>query len=272
MQMSRSSAIRVVSPDASNTPPQRQPATGSVAVIAEISAGLLAPDAYTSPKFLYDALGSKLFEAICELPEYYPTRTEAGIFERHGAEIARAIGTGAPDRPGRRQLRQGGQPVPAAAAGPVRPGRHLADFLQEAVERLQQRFPHIEMTRWGWTFPAASSCPTRAPRSAAVLLSRFLDRQFHARTRRWPSCAACAPQCGADGGLLIGIDLIKDSAVLDAAYDDALGVTAAFNLNVLRHVNRLLGADFDIRPVAPPRLLQRRRKPGRDAPGSARAR
>src|SRR3954471_5262144 len=95
MQMSRSSAIRVVSPDASNTPPQqRQRAHGSAGVVAEISAGLLAADAHTSPKYLYDGLGSKLFEAICELPEYYPTRTEAGIFAAHGEDMARDISTG----------------------------------------------------------------------------------------------------------------------------------------------------------------------------------
>ena len=74
-----------------------------------------------------------------------------------------------------------------------------------------------------------------------------------------PRCAASA---ATDGGLLIGIDLVKDQAVLDAAYDDALGVTAAFNLNVLRHVNRLLGSDFDIRAMAPCRLLQRAARAG----------
>ena len=69
-------------------------ASATPATIAEISSGLLARDAWTSPKYLYDALGSKLFEAICALPEYYPTRTEAAIFARHGAEIAHAVGPG----------------------------------------------------------------------------------------------------------------------------------------------------------------------------------
>ena len=96
MHMSRSSAIRVVSPDAvAPASPAPHIAHGSAAVIAEISAGLLAADAQTSPKYLYDGLGSKLFEAICELPEYYPTRTEAAIFARHGADIAADVGPAA---------------------------------------------------------------------------------------------------------------------------------------------------------------------------------
>ena len=69
-------------------------ATATPATIAEVAHGLLAPSAWTSPKYLYDALGSKLFEAICVLPEYYPTRTEAAIFARHGADIAAAVGPG----------------------------------------------------------------------------------------------------------------------------------------------------------------------------------
>ena len=69
-------------------------ASATPATIVEISSGLLARAAWTSPKYLYDALGSKLFEAICALPEYYPTRTEAAIFARHGAEIAHAVGPG----------------------------------------------------------------------------------------------------------------------------------------------------------------------------------
>ena len=75
-------------------PSNVQVASATPATIVEISSGLLAREAWTSPKYLYDALGSKLFEAICELPEYYPTRTEAAIFARHGAEIAHVAGSG----------------------------------------------------------------------------------------------------------------------------------------------------------------------------------
>jgi dimethylhistidine N-methyltransferase len=247
MQMSRSSAIRVVSPDASNTPPQRQPANGSAAVIAEISAGLLAPDAHTSPKFLYDGLGSKLFEAICELPEYYPTRTEAGIFAAHGAGMARAIGTGTT------MIDLGaGNCAKAAGLFPLlQPAQYVPvdisrDFLTEAVGRLQQRFPHIEMTALGLDFSNGFELPDSVRHSRRLFfypgssIGNFSPGQAVAFLR------GLRANAGADGGLLIGVDLIKDGAVLGAAYDDALGVTAAFNLNMLRHLNHLIGADFDV--------------------------
>ena len=121
------------------------------------------PHASVSPKFLYDALGSRLFEAICELPEYYPTRTEAAIFARHGAEIARAVGARHhPDRPGRRQLRQGGPPVPAAASGPVRGDRHLGRLPARVAGTPAAALPATSRCgRWAWIFPAASRCRPR---------------------------------------------------------------------------------------------------------------
>jgi dimethylhistidine N-methyltransferase len=216
---------------------------------AELEAGLRLPDACISPKFLYDALGSKLFEAICELPEYYPTRTEAAIFERHGAEIARAIGTGTT------LIDLGaGNCAKAARLFPLlHPAQYVpvdisADFLQDAVERLQQRFRHIEMNALGmdfsggdWQLPDVVRQERRLFFYPGSSIGNFTPDDALAFLRR------VRAQCGFDGGILIGIDLAKDGSVLDAAYDDALGVTAAFNLNVLRHANRLLGADFDIR-------------------------
>jgi dimethylhistidine N-methyltransferase len=223
-------------------------AAANGAAIAEISAGLLAREAYTSPKYLYDALGSKLFEAICELPEYYPTRTEAGIFEEHGADMARVIGTGA-------TLIDLGAGNCAKAAGLfplLRPAQYAAvdisyEFLRDALDRLQQRFPHIEMTGLGLDFSSRFELPdtVRADRRLFFYpgssIGNFSPDQAIAFLRRLR-----ANTC-ADGGLLIGVDLIKDSATLDAAYDDAIGVTAAFNLNMLRHLNQLIGADFDVR-------------------------
>jgi dimethylhistidine N-methyltransferase len=218
-------------------------------VPAELDTSLRARQAWISPKFLYDPLGSKLFEAICELPEYYPTRTEAAIFDLHGGEIARTVGAGC-------TLIDLGAGNCAKAAGLfplLRPRQYVpvdisAEFLIDAVARLQQRFREIEMRAVGMDFSGAdwdlpdfvrderrlffypgSSIGNFTPEEAREFLQRV-----HAR-------------CGRDGALLIGIDLAKDRGVLDCAYDDALGVTAAFNLNLLRHVNRLLDADFDIR-------------------------
>ncbi|MYM89165.1 L-histidine N(alpha)-methyltransferase [Rugamonas sp. FT82W] len=249
MQMSRSSAIRVVSPDDSNTPApqQRRHAHGSAEVVAEIGAGLLAARPHISPKYLYDGLGSKLFEAICELPEYYPTRTEAAIFAQHGADMARAIGAGAV------LIDLGaGNCAKAASLFPLlQPAQYVPvdisrDFLTEAVGRLQQRFPEIEMTALGLDFSNGFALPDSVRRGRRLFfypgssIGNFSPEQAVSFLR------GLRDNAGADGGLLIGVDLIKDTAVLDAAYDDALGVTAAFNLNMLRHLNRLAGADFDV--------------------------
>jgi dimethylhistidine N-methyltransferase len=220
----------------------------SAHVPSELDASLRATAAWISPKFLYDALGSKLFESICELPEYYPTRTEAGIFERHGAEIARRAGVGAT------LIDLGaGNCAKAASLFPLlHPAQYVAldistEFLTESLERLRQHFAHIEMTALGLDFSGDFALPDTVRDEKRLFfypgssIGNFTPDEARAFLRR------LRLQCGDDGGLLIGIDLVKDKAVLDAAYDDALGVTGAFNLNLLRHVNRLLGADFDVR-------------------------
>ena len=223
----------------------------SAPVLTELGASLGADAPWISPKFLYDALGSKLFEAICELPEYYPTRTEAAIFELYGAEMARVIG------PGTTLIDLGaGNCAKAAKLFPLlHPAQYVAvdisvDFLRESIERLQQRFPHIEMTGLGLDFSSRLELPCVVRREKRLFfypgssIGNFTPDEACGFLRRVR--AGCEP----DGGLLIGIDLVKDSATLDAAYDDALGVTAAFNLNMLRHVNQLIGADFEVRQWA----------------------
>lgn len=218
------------------------------AIRAELSAELLAPQAATSPKYLYDALGSKLFEAICELPEYYPTRTEAAIFDAHLADIARSTGRGSTLI----DLGAGNCAKAARLFSVLQPAQYVpvdisVDFLKDAVDRLRQRFPLVKITGVGLDFSTTLELPETvrrdkrlffypgssignfAPEQAAALLGRLRDA------------------CRGDGGLLIGVDLLKDKPVLDAAYDDALGVTASFNLNLLLHLNTLLDADFDVR-------------------------
>ncbi|WP_317205343.1 L-histidine N(alpha)-methyltransferase [Janthinobacterium sp.] len=222
--------------------------SADAAARAEISAGLLGPQAVTSPKYLYDVLGSKLFEAITALSEYYPTRTEAGIFAAHGADMARAVGAGST------LIDLGaGNCAKAASLFPLlHPAQYVAldisyDFLSEALGRLQQRFPHIEMSGHGLDFSSRLELPgtVRAERRLFFYpgssIGNFAPQQARAFLRRLRANA------GDDGALLIGVDLLKDGATLDAAYDDALGVTAAFNLNLLRHLNRLIGADFEVR-------------------------
>jgi dimethylhistidine N-methyltransferase len=228
--------------------PDSNSSHASAAVLAELDAGLRAGTACISPKFLYDSLGSRLFEAICELPEYYPTRTEASIFTRHGHEMARAIG------PGATLIDLGaGNCAKAASLFPLlHPAQYVAidisaDFLRESIDRLQQRFPHIEMTGLGLDFSSELKLPGVVRQDRRLFfypgssIGNFTPDAARAFLRR------IRDQCDDDGGVLIGIDLVKDSATLDCAYDDALGVTAAFNLNLLRHVNHLAGADFDVR-------------------------
>lgn len=214
----------------------------------ELAAGLLADTPWISPKFLYDALGSKLFEAICELPEYYPTRTEAAIFQAHGAAMARAAG------PGTTLIDLGaGNCAKAAALFPLlQPAQYVAidisaDFVRDAVNRLQQRFPQIGMQALGVDFSSQLNLPASVRAEQRLFfypgssIGNFAPADAQAFLERVHGA------CGADGAILIGVDLEKDHAILDAAYDDALGVTGAFNLNILRHANLLLGSDFDVR-------------------------
>ena len=223
-------------------------ASEGAAVRTELLAGLLATHAHTSPKYLYDALGSRLFEAICELPEYYPTRTEAAIFGTHADAIATSVGSGA-------TLIDLGAGNCAKAAGlfaSLQPRQYVpvdisVDFLRDTVGVLRQRFPEIDMLGVGMDFsatldlPAAVSSRQRLFFYPGSSIGNYTPEQALAYLRRIR--AACADS----GGLLIGVDLVKEHALLDAAYDDALGVTAAFNLNLLRHLNTVLEADFDVR-------------------------
>jgi dimethylhistidine N-methyltransferase len=244
MTLSRTAAIRVVAPESSIKPVGI--AHGDAAAIADISAGLLAPQASTSPKYFYDSLGSHLFEAICELPEYYPTRTEAAIFARYGAEMAARIG------PGATLVDLGaGNCAKAASLFPLlQPRQYVpvdiaADFLQQAAVQLRQRFPAIDITPLVLDLSQPLSMPLSVPQARRQFfypgssIGNFTPYEAVAFLRQ------VRENVGADGGLLIGVDLVKDPAVLDAAYDDAVGVTAAFNLNLLRHLNHLAGADFD---------------------------
>jgi dimethylhistidine N-methyltransferase len=222
------------------------------AIRAELGAGLLAPQAHTSPKYLYDDLGSRLFAAICELPEYYPTRTEAAIFESRLDAIAQSVGQGVTliDL-GAGDCAKAARLFPALQPAQYVPIDISVDFLRDAVSRLQQRFPATSMLGLGMDFSETLALPdeVRAERRLFFYpgssIGNFTPQQALEFLRRLH--AACKSSGQANGGLLIGVDLVKDTRILDAAYDDALGVTAAFNLNLLRHLNKLLDADFDVR-------------------------
>jgi dimethylhistidine N-methyltransferase len=212
----------------------------------QLTASLGAMHAYVSPKYLYDALGSRLFELICEVPEYYLTRTEAMIFSMHEREIAEAVGQGA----ALIDLGAGNCRKAANLFASLEPKQYVAidistKFLQEAVDELQQKFPKIEMTCLGMDFssklklPSTLISPNKKFFYPGSSIGNFSPPDAIAFLRQIPEITA-----GEGGGLLIGIDLIKDHSLLTAAYDDSLGITSAFNLNLLNHLNRLLDADF----------------------------
>jgi dimethylhistidine N-methyltransferase len=215
------------------------------AIRAELSAGLLAPQAYTSPKYLYDALGSKLFAAICELPEYYPTRTEAAIIEAHLTDIARAVGRGCTLI----DLGAGDCSKAARMFWALQPVQYVpvdisVEFLRDAVGCLGDRFPQIGMTGIGMDFSRTLDLPDEVRREKRLFfypgssIGNFTPEEAVALLGR------ARDACRVDGGVLIGIDLVKERRLLTAAYDDAIGLTGAFNLNLLVHLNHLLDADF----------------------------
>ena len=225
------------------------------AIRAELEAGLRSPQAHASPKYFYDALGSKLFEAICEVPEYYPTRTEAAIFEAFGPQIAASVGSGCTLI----DLGAGNCAKAARLFACLQPAQYVPvdisiDFLRDAVASLRQRFPQIAMLGIGMDFSESLALPEEVCAARRLFfypgssIGNYTPQQALAYLQRIR--AACGGDDRAQksqGGLLIGVDLVKDKTLLDAAYDDALGVTAAFNLNMLRHLNALLDADFDVR-------------------------
>ncbi len=221
------------------------------AELAELAAGLLARPASIAPKYFYDRLGCALFGAICALDEYYPTRTEAKIFADNRDAIAAAVGTGGQFVDlGAGDCAKGAFWLPMLA-----PTRYLAvdvaaDTLDRALSALAAEHPAIEMVGIATDFSrrldlAADLAPLPTtffyPGSS---IGNFGPDEAHAFLRQIRALA------GPEGRLLIGVDTKKHAARLDAAYDDALGVTAAFNRNVLRHVNRRLGSNFDVAAFA----------------------
>ncbi|WP_280150882.1 L-histidine N(alpha)-methyltransferase [Piscinibacter sp. XHJ-5] len=210
-------------------------------------AGLQRTPAEASPKYFYDRLGSHLFDAITELPEYYPTRTEAAIFAARGGEMAACVGRGSTFVDlGAGNCAKAARLLPLLDASRYVAVDISADYLQEALRALQREHPALDIVGVGMDFSQSPALPpgVLTPGERAVFfypgssIGNFTPSQ------------ACAFLAGvrvqaAGGGLLVGVDLVKPVAALEAAYDDALGVTAAFNLNLLRNMNRAIGTDFD---------------------------
>jgi len=213
----------------------------------EVVAGLSAGRKTLPAKYFYDDHGSTLFEAITALPEYYPTRTELGILEERAGEIAQLV------PPGAALIELGsGSTVKARIllrAAPIAiyvPVDISAGFLSAEAARLKRDLPRLRILPVAADFTKPFELPAAVGASARVgffpgsTIGNFEPAEAAEFLRH------AARLLGPGAHLIVGVDLVKDAAVLNAAYNDAAGVTAAFNLNLLRRINRELGADFDL--------------------------
>lgn len=220
--------------------------TASPHFAPEIEMGLLAQSASISPKFLYDALGSHLFTAITLLPEYYPTNTEQHIFIQYQDQIAQAVGIGGTLI----DLGAGNCQKAESFFNTLKPSNYLAidfsvEYLQNALKKLEDKYPHILMQCMGMDFSKQLIIPNSIAKSKRTFfypgssIGNFSSSEALELLSQIKSHAD-------GGGLLLGVDLMKEDSLLMAAYDDPLKVTAAFNLNILRSINSHLGSDFKV--------------------------
>jgi dimethylhistidine N-methyltransferase len=199
-------------------------------------------------KYFYDERGSELFARICELDVYYPTKTELRIMHLHAAEMASLIGCRA------RLVELGsGSSMKTRVLLDRTPNLDAyvpvdisTDYLARAASRLREEYPHIAIMPVAADYSRAFSLPetNRATRTVVYFPGSTIGNLVPATARRF--LRTIAKVAGPRGGLLIGVDLKKDPRVLHAAYNDPEGVTAEFNLNLLAHINRELGGDFDL--------------------------
>ena len=218
------------------------------AIVNEVLDGLQQTPKRLPPKLFYDDAGAALFERICTLPEYYPTRTELGILRAHAAAIAAWAG------PNARIIEFGsgsGAKTRVLLESLERPSEYIPiDIATGQLERLAQelvnapRLKGLRVNPISQDYALPVVLPDSPQRSIVFFpgstIGNFEPADAAAFMRR------AARLAGRGGGLLIGVDLRKDAAMLERAYNDSQGVTAAFNLNILAHINRVCAADFDL--------------------------
>jgi len=196
-------------------------------------------------KFFYDAAGSALFDRICELPEYYQTRTELKILRNHANEIAALIGDdaeliefGAGALKKVRVILDAAQKLPAYVPVDI-----SGDYLRAVTCALELDYPDLMVDPVVGDFTQPLTLPSIGARRVGFFpgstIGNFRRDEALKLLTGWAEMLR-------GGGLLIGVDLVKDPAILHAAYNDAAGVTAQFNKNLLARANRELGADFDL--------------------------
>ena len=217
----------------------------------DVIAGLSLPQKALPPKYFYDAQGSRLFEAICRLREYYPTRAELALTRAHVGAIARFAGTRISPAVTLIEYGSGESMKSRLLIEAMRPSAYIPvdiseDALRNAAAKLRRRFPRLDIRAVHGDFsqplkiPMAQGHGRRVvyfPGSTIGNLTPEEAQVFLRMTRG---------QVGPRGAMLVGVDLKKDANVLHAAYNDARGVTAAFNLNLLARINRELRGDFNL--------------------------
>ena len=217
--------------------------------LAEIIEGLKQDEKMISPKYFYDERGSQLFEEITTLPEYYPTETELGILQDNAEEIAELVGPqasliefGSGSSLKTRILLENLHDL--AAYVPVDISEEL---LLESAANLRDDFPDVEILPVVADFTRSFALPEPAvmPVRNIVYFPGSTIGNF-TNEDALELLGVMHGEAGEGGALLIGVDLQKDPDIIERAYNDSAGVTAEFNLNVLRHINREFGADFKL--------------------------
>jgi dimethylhistidine N-methyltransferase len=217
--------------------------------IDEIIDGLRQPEKTISPKYFYDERGSRLFDQITRLPEYYPTETELGIMRDNIDEIVELIGPqasliefGSGSSLKTRILLEGLKDLAAYVPVDISESHLLA-----SAQLLRSEFPDLEILPVVADFTKRFALPTPVimPQRNIVYFPGSTIGNFTHDTAA-ELLEVMYEEAGAGGALLIGVDLQKDPGIIERAYNDSAGVTAEFNLNVLRHLNREFGADFDL--------------------------
>lgn len=214
----------------------------------DVLAGLGGSPKSLPCKYFYDATGTELFDRICDLDEYYPTRTEIGILNEHAREMAWLIGPrarlvelGSGSSTKTRILLDELPDLDAYVPVDISP-----EYLARATRELARDYPGLRMVPVVADYTEPFDLPTgeRAARTVAFFPGSTIGNLDPDQARDF--LRVVAGLCQRGGGLLIGVDLKKERKMLEAAYDDAKGVTAAFNLNLLTRINRELGGEFDL--------------------------
>jgi dimethylhistidine N-methyltransferase len=215
---------------------------------ADVLEGLSRPQKTLAPKYFYDEIGSALFEAICRTPEYYPTRVETALLTKVAAELAPYIAPGA----ALVELGSGASEKTklildaAPTVGLYVPIDISVEALAAAAARIGASYPRLQVAPIAadFTRPFRHTALNGAPSVLGFFPGSTIGNFTPAEARRFLSGAHAL--LGPRATFLIGVDLVKDLDILRAAYNDAAGVTAAFNLNVLARMNRELGGDFQL--------------------------